>query len=348
MTESLRKVLFVLLAGVMCLGLCSCQESAGVHPEMPDVNVSRWQDVTDGFMGDWQGSYDTDGGDWGQFDAQVIGLGDGKYRMRILESFASDQEPINVYDVTRNGDKVSFVSANGGDDTGQGEVKGKVCKGTFSGENSGTFNMEKVVRLSPKLGATPPEGGIVLFDGTNTDQWQHPGKDGPITWILVGGAMEAVKGNIVTKKKFKDFTLHLEFRTPYMAKARGQGRGNRGVYVLGRYEVQVLDSYGLEGLDNECGGIYKIGRPYSNMCAPPGQWQSYDMTFKAAKFDNQGTKTDNALLTVVHNGVTIHDDRELPGPTGGALDGNESAPGGIFLQDHSNPVQYRNIWIVEK
>jgi hypothetical protein len=132
-----------------------------------------------------------------------------------------------------------------------------------------------------------------------------------------------------------------------MAKARGQGRGNSGVYLQNRYEVQVLDSYGLAGLDNECGGIYKIGRPRVNMCAPPGQWQSYDMTFKAARFNNAGNKTDKARLTVVHNGVTIHDDIEIPGPTGGALDGDESRPGGIYLQDHGNPVQFRNIWVVE-
>ena len=241
-----------------------------------------------------------------------------------------------------------MYTSDGGAYKGKGTLNGDTFKCNYEGPVNGIFEMEKVIRNSPRLGVTPPEGAIVLFDGTNTDQWQHPGKGGPVTWILVEGAMEAVKGSIVTKKKFKDFTLHLEFRTPYMPKARGQGRGNSGVYAQGRYEVQVLDSYGLEGLDNECGGIYKVGRPYVNMCAPPGQWQSYNIAFNAANFDNQGNKTDNARLTVIHNGVTIHDNRELPGPTGGALDNNESAPGGIYLQDHSNPVQYRNIWIVEK
>jgi hypothetical protein len=200
---------------------------------------------------------------------------------------------------------------------------------------------QKIQRRSTTLGAKPPAGATVLFDGTKAalQNWKKGARMNANDHLMAG---------VTSLPTFGDALVHVEFLLPYKPQARGQGRGNSGVYAAGRYEVQVLDSYGLEGLDNECGGIYKIGRPYSNMCAPPGQWQSYDMTFKAAKFDNQGTKTDNALLTVVHNGVTIHDDRELPGPTGGALDGNESAPGGIFLQDHSNPVQYRNIWIVEK
>ncbi|MBN1126085.1 MAG: DUF1080 domain-containing protein [Sedimentisphaerales bacterium] len=168
-----------------------------------------------------------------------------------------------------------------------------------------------------------------------------------VKWKIVDGAMQVGGSSIVTKRKFKDFKLHIEFRTPFMPTARGQGRGNSGVYVQGRYEVQVLDSYGLEGADNECGGIYQVGRPAVNMCAPPLQWQTYDMDFKAPQFDKEGRKTSPAVLTVVHNGVTIHYERVLPGPTGGALDGNVDQSGGIMLQDHGNPVQFRNIWIVE-
>ncbi|MEN6577855.1 MAG: DUF1080 domain-containing protein [Phycisphaerales bacterium] len=170
-----------------------------------------------------------------------------------------------------------------------------------------------------------------------------------VKWPIADGAMEikAGSGNIVTKDKFTDFRLHIEFRTPFMPEARGQGRGNSGVYLQGRYEIQVLDSYGLEGLDNECGGIYKVGAPMVNMCLPPLQWQTYDITFQAPRFDGSGNKTEDAVVTVVHNGVTIHDRRKLPGPTGGAMDDNVSEPGGIYLQDHGNPVQFRNIWLVE-
>ncbi|MCK5557939.1 MAG: DUF1080 domain-containing protein, partial [Candidatus Hydrogenedentes bacterium] len=131
-------------------------------------------------------------------------------------------------------------------------------------------------------------------------------------------------------------------------KGKGQGRGNSGVYLQGRYEVQILDSYGLESKDNECGGIYKVGAPIVNMCAPPMQWQTYDITFHTPRFDSSGAKTRNARVTVVHNGVTIHEDLEIPGPTRGSRNKKEtSEPGPILLQEHGNPVQYRNIWAVD-
>ena len=112
--------------------------------------------------------------------------------------------------------------------------------------------------------------------------------------------------------------------------------------------MQVLDSYGLDGRDNECGGLYRIGAPSVNMCLPPLQWQTYDITFHAPVFDAAGKKTAKARITVVHNGVTIQDQVELPGITGGSIDKNEADPGPLKLQDHGNPVQFRNIWIQEK
>ncbi len=111
--------------------------------------------------------------------------------------------------------------------------------------------------------------------------------------------------------------------------------------------MQVLDSYGLKGEDNECGGIYKVSAPRVNMCAPPGQWQSYDITFRAPKFDAAGTKTRDATVTVLHNGVPIHSDLKIPGVTGGAVDEDVASAGGVALQDHGNLVEYRNIWLVE-
>jgi hypothetical protein len=142
--------------------------------------------------------------------------------------------------------------------------------------------------------------------------------------------------------------MHIEFRLPWMPKARGQGRGNSGLYVTGRYEVQMLDSFGLAGADNECGGIYKVAEPKQNLCYPPLRWQTYDVDFTAAKFDAEGKKTANAKLTVKHNGYPIHENLEIPGPTGGARSSDEKGPGPVFLQDHSNPVRYRNIWVVKK
>jgi hypothetical protein len=222
-----------------------------------------------------------------------------------------------------------------------------IAKGTIGGKKTGAFELKQTPqRVSPNLGQTPPDGAIVLFDGKNTDQWRLRDQDKPIKWkLLPEGVMEVNGGDIMTREKFKDHVLHIEFRLPYMPTFFGQARANSGVYPQGRYEVQVLDSYGLEGADNECGGIYTVSRPKVNMCAPPLQWQSYDITFTAAKFDESGKKVANARVTVVHNGVVVQDNTELPRVTGGAIDDREKEPGGLVLQDHTNPVQYRNIWV---
>jgi hypothetical protein len=177
----------------------------------------------------------------------------------------------------------------------------------------------------------------VLFDGSNADAWQ-------------GGKMDDQKRLMVgtkSKQAFGDCQMHVEFYLPLMPDARGQGRANSGVYVQDRYEIQVLDSFGLKGEDNECGGLYHAAAPSVNMCLPPLAWQTYDIDFTAAKFDASGTKTANAKLSVKHNGVSIHDNIEIKAPSGGGQ--KETAmPGVIQLQNHGNPVVYRNIWVVEK
>jgi hypothetical protein len=142
--------------------------------------------------------------------------------------------------------------------------------------------------------------------------------------------------------------MHLEFLLSYMPSARGQGRANSGCYAQGRYEVQILDSFGLTGEHNECGGIYSIKKPDVNMCFPPLSWQTYDIDFTAAKFDDAGKKTADAKMTVRHNGVVIHDNVSAPKTTTAAPLGEGKEPGPIYLQDHGNPIRFRNIWIVEK
>ena len=207
----------------------------------------------------------------------------------------------------------------------------------FWGEED--FTLSRIERESPTLGKEAPEGAVVLFDGTSADAW----KNGQV----VGGLL--ANTNITTHQTFGSYHLHLEFRTPYKPFARGQGRGNSGVYHNGRYETQVLDAFGLEGKMNETGGIYSIAHPRINMCLPPLRWQTYDVDFTEPKFDEVGKVTEFARLTVRLNGVVIHDNQELPKTTT-ASPIKEITPekGPIFIQHHGNPVFYRNIWIVEK
>jgi hypothetical protein len=196
--------------------------------------------------------------------------------------------------------------------------------------------LNKVHRGSPTMGAPPPPGAVVLFNGTNTDQF-------------IGGKMTTdglLQAGALTKMPVEDFRLHLEFRTPYKPAARGQARGNSGVYIQQRYEVQVLDSFGLEGVENECGGLYRQTRPDVNMAYPPLAWQTYDIYFTAARFSPDGkTKVSPARITVLQNGVPVHLHRDISNKTGGGkAEGPQPLP--INLQDHGNPVAFRNIWII--
>jgi len=342
--------LFSVLCFLLSVVLSSC---AGPPAVDPILEARTAIESADAAMGDWKGSWKLeDESDLGPLVAQVIALGKEGYRAKSFSEFDARQEPIAVLDGKREGAVVRFEGqaelSDGGILEVQAVIEGGKFNGSFKGDEAGSFTLDRVIRVSPTLGAKPPAGAIVLFDGKNFKQWRHtnkePGADSVQWKLLKDGAMEVKEGtgSIVTKKKFSDFKLHVEFRTPFMPDARGQGRGNSGVYLQERYEVQVLDSYGLEGEDNECGGIYKVGAPLVNMCAPPTQWQTYDITFYAPGADRK-----EAQVTVVHNGVTIHDNISLPKPTGGALDSDVTKPGGIYLQDHGNPVQYRNIWLVE-
>jgi hypothetical protein len=200
-----------------------------------------------------------------------------------------------------------------------------------------------------------PKDAVVLFDGKSFDNWV--GRNGkPVEWKRLDGVMQVQpgKGDIVTKQKFDgSFKLHVEFRVPYMPKASGQGRGNSGVYLQGRYEVQVLDSYGLKSKDNDCGGIYTVAAPKVNACKAPTVWQSYDIEFTAPKC-SEGKIHEPGRMTVYHNGVKIHDNVKLVKDgkpvmnTTSGMGGDPCKPGPILLQDHGNLVQYRNVWLVPR
>lgn len=353
----------IIISLIFALALFAAVSScAGVTREELIQQAKKAIEAADPFMGDWQGNWKLDDEtESGSIVAQVIALGKGKYQVNLLEEFDKRIEPIVALEGQCENDAV-HLAGPGKYDGWALQIKAAIEAGKFTGsfegrneegqETAGTFSLEKVYRLSPTLGAKPPAEAIVLFDGKNFDQWTPAGKKSDsdkAQWILVDGAMEVKPGagSIITKKQFKDIKLHLEFCTPFMPEARGQGRGNSGVYLQGRYEVQVLDSYGLEGKSNECGGIYGVADPLVNMCAPPVQWQTFGIIFRAPHFDSAGQKAKKARLTIFHNGVKIHENVEVGKATTAAPDASEAQAGGIYLQDHGNKLQYRNIWVVE-
>jgi len=200
-----------------------------------------------------------------------------------------------------------------------------------------------------------PSDATVLFNGLNLDEWQV-GEGKPAEWTLDArpraGAPMTCKpgsGSIVSKKMFGDAQIHVEFALPKAdadAGKKGQERGNSGVYIQGRYEVQVLDSYQNETYpDGQCAAIYHQHAPLVNVCKPAGEWQTYDIIFTAPKFDAAGKKTASARVTVIQNGIVVQNNVEMTGPTGGNLSEESAKPGPIMLQDHGNFVQYRNVWV---
>ena len=272
--------------------------------------------------------------------AQVIAQGDGDFHARLFSELDGPSAPLFEMSGRRQESEVIFTNAGG--QTAKLEILNQFMKG------SDKLQVRKSRRVPPPdLGTPPPEGATVLLGPDTTDlnlAWTGwPGK--PVPWkLLPGGIAEVNGGSIISKNEFGDATIHLEFMIPFLPERDGQKRGNSGVYVQGRYEVQILDSFGLSGTGRECGGIYEIAQPAINMCYPPGEWQTYDIDFTSARI-NGDTVENPARMTVRHNGVVIHDKVEIPHPTRGAPYPGIAQTGGLYLQDHASPVRYRNIWI---
>jgi hypothetical protein len=193
------------------------------------------------------------------------------------------------------------------------------------------------------LGAKPPAGAVMLFDGKNLDAWVKLDGKSPADWPLADGILTVGKGNILTRHRFGDFQLHAEFNVPYLPTKHGQGRGNSGIFFTGTHELQVLDSYGLKLQTNDCGAIYHQIAPKVNVCKPPLQWQSYDVTFHKAMVGD-GKVVKKARVTVIQNGVLTIDNAEIS-ITPGGIDVQDGQDGPLMLQDHGNAVEYRNLWI---
>ncbi|TDJ67336.1 MAG: DUF1080 domain-containing protein [Planctomycetota bacterium] len=200
--------------------------------------------------------------------------------------------------------------------------------------------------VDPGAPGVPPSDAVVLFDGTDLSQWSAD-KGGDAQWKVSGGVMEVNgTGSIVTKRTFGDQQVHVEFATPAEVAGEGQGRGNSGVYIQGRYEVQVLDSYGSATYPNgQCGAVYGLAPPLVNACRPPGEWQTYDIVFRAARAGADGGSVQPATITVFHNGVLVQDHFVIEKSTTASMPAGGREDGPLYLQDHGNPVRYRNVWI---
>lgn len=325
--------------------------------------------VPDPFVGNWSGTFAINGREQ-PLHATVIA-----FKSRYEVSLRAAPDPRKEAIVTLSGSnhaghlvleparRLSRPKSIAGPGSGaaadgvrwQGQAHRNELTGTLAGHETGTFALKKIpFQPSPTLGAEAPAGAEVLFGGTNLNAWESrraPAE--PIHWVITSsGALEVVsesagkrtKQDLKTKGSYGDYRLHLEFKLAHKPEATGQARSNSGVIHLGLYETQILDSFGLHGRDNECGGIYKLREPDCNAAYPAGLWQTYDFDFKAPRFSAEGKKTAPARLNVRLNGILIHDDVTVPQPTAG---GRETSRGPIVLQDHGTPVQFRNIWVVK-
>jgi hypothetical protein len=314
---------------------------AAIGPSFSVAAESRRVAITDPaevdidytYQGEYVGMVYQASGRRGQVGLQIIARGDGRFDATWYQGGL----PGAGWNQT---DRISF---NGGLNDGlltlMGEGQMILVDGRTASvqDTGGTVRGElaKLVRVSPTIGANPPPQAIVLFDGAQPEHLEG-------AKVTEDGLLEV---GTTTKMPVQDFRLHLEFRLPYMPFSTGQARGNSGVYIQRRYEVQILDSFGLEGVFNECGALYRQQPPELNMCLPPLAWQTYDIWFRAARFDDEGNKTAKARITVLHNGVPIHNNWEIAAKTGAGLpEGPEPMP--ILLQNHSDPVHFRNVWIV--
>ena len=290
-----------------------------------------------------QGEYTGEGmdgsGENHQLGVQIVALGEGTFQATAfkggLPGAGWDKETKWVY----SGKRIGKSAATFSNDELPIVLKynnGKVI--ASKGDQQVGFFTRKT-RKSKTIGLKAPKGAKILFNGKDNGSLDK-------LQITDNGLM---KEGAITKDKFQSFKLHVEFRLPFKPTARGQARGNSGLYLQRRYELQVLDSFGIEMTParNDCGCLYKQKYPDVNACFPPLSWQTYDVEFTAAKFDDAGKRTAPARITAHLNGILIHDDYPLKNKTGaGQKEG--ATPGPIWFQNHSNPVRYRNIWIQEK
>ncbi len=316
--------LFVVLAVV-----CPVAVAATAEP-----SVESFQGLYEGTRTDANSSH--------KFEARVVALGKGEYKVLIRES--GEDGAVTKTELVGQAVKKAVAFGNkANEDVWKGTRGDGTIKGTCG--KAGKFEMKRVVRLSPTMGAKPPAGAVVLLDGKNFDEVvAKPGKDGkPQKWqVAKDGGVLIAKGGIRSRRTFGgSFKMHVEFKCPLRADARSQKRGNSGCFMPNGSEVQVLDSFGMTTyLGGGCGGIYKHKNPdafdeFSLASAPPNQWQTYDIEYTVESTDTKST--GRPVITVFHNGIKIHDKFQLR---------RRAKADVLKFQDHANPVQYRNVWVL--
>ena len=301
---------------------------------------ARWA-TADDIMGEYEGTFIADKTVTLKASADVVAEGDGYYRI-VLDAPGKEGRAgafVEVYGRKFKQEVVLIGQAGGY------HWSGEIARGVLVAKSAygQSFELKKIKRTSPTEGSKPPEGAVVLLPyepGTKTDAslWTNR------KWkVLDDGSMQCTPrtGPNRTSRQFSQIKhLHLEFKLPLEPSHRGQHRANSGVYLLDAYEVQVLDSFGLVHTSGDCGGLYGIARARVNACLPPETWQTYDITFQPAELDGDGEVTALPWITVLHNGVKIHDRQEIPKK-------RHRTRGPLQLQDHGHNIQFRNIWLVE-
>jgi len=294
------------------------------------------------FMGQYKGTFYPDQVVTMPATATVVDEGDGDYRINL---HAKPDDPAlegaHIEIMGREFGPLVHLSSRAGGYDWRGEIQnGRLVARSQYGQR---FEMEKIVSKSPRAGAKPPKEAVILLpfkEGVRADLsgWTNT------EWkARPNGVMECAKGKGAnkTKREFSNIKqLHVEFRLPLEPHGRGQHRANSGVYVLDAYEVQILDSFGIMHTSGDCGGIYNLKRTTVNKCLPPLTWQTYDITFRPARLDDNGKVKELPEMTVVFNGTTIHDKLKIP-------KNRHRTKGPIQLQDHGHSIQFRNIWLVE-
>ncbi len=324
--------------------------AAGGWAADPETRPAPNQAPADAFMGEYVGTFTPAGGRGVKAEAKVVPGKAGAYKVLLLAELPGEGEKkptpvrIELWGKAKGG-RLPFAGK-----VGRAHWAGVIADGKLTaegkGEGGGKFDLAFTVRKSPTEGLKPTEGAVVLLpiaagppplDAWRNRKWQ----------ALPGGVVEVRGGSNTTVRGFGDMKLHLEFMIPYEPGRRGQGRGNSGVYIQCRYEVQILDSFADRPRINGCASLYRLAAPKVNASLPPLRWQTYDITFRQPLADKQGKLLKTGKITVLHNGIKVLDDVQFKTPTGSARGTGLADRAPLKLQDHGHPVRFRNIWLVE-